>query len=389
MLVAGCGTGSSGGPSPSVDPVPYDYWASIPDDPDAYPEGQGDVTQPYDACAWNTHLRAPIPLPRMFGAAATLPDGRVMVAGGFLGRSLRRVDLYNPATNQWERGVDLPKPRSHHALVVLNDGTVLSIGGAYFDGENGSEPKLFREVNAFDPRTNEWSSAGPLPTPMLFPKLVPVGEGRYFASGLFDWSDEYVGAILDTATMSWRVTPRLSVFHKQSEAIVLADESVLVAFTGSSQTFRYVPSTDSWEFAGVRPSDDEVAMVSQPGSVLAVSRWGRTTASFDPARKIWSRGPTLRSTHGGARPFVLSSELYVASGLDEHYDPIGVIERLDSLTSTWKTAARLHRVRWQEIVVVADGSAYFISGATRPNFVSTTESFRPEGGGEEDPCPGR
>ena len=70
--------------------------------------------------------------------ATLLPDGKVLVAGGFdwnirLYRYATELssgtELYDPVTATWARAASLGSPRSGHTATLLHDGTVLVAGG--------------------------------------------------------------------------------------------------------------------------------------------------------------------------------------------------------------------------------------------------------------------
>jgi hypothetical protein len=79
------------------------------------------------------------PEPRWLGAAVvTLPDGRVLVAGGG-GDSIeaesdttREARLYNPATNRWRKAPAMPLAPGRSTGVLLADGSVLVAGDGGF-----------------------------------------------------------------------------------------------------------------------------------------------------------------------------------------------------------------------------------------------------------------
>jgi len=71
---------------------------------------------------------------RVDAQAASLPDGRVLVAGGqeaYQNVSLgsTSAELYDPTTNSWSLQSPMPEARAGGAAVVLADGSVLIIGG--------------------------------------------------------------------------------------------------------------------------------------------------------------------------------------------------------------------------------------------------------------------
>jgi hypothetical protein len=78
---------------------------------------------------------------RMDVSAATLQDGKVLVAGGIdpvTGRPTTAAELYDPEADRWIDLPPLPEPRAGAAAVVLDDGSVLIVGG-YADDRSDCE----------------------------------------------------------------------------------------------------------------------------------------------------------------------------------------------------------------------------------------------------------
>jgi hypothetical protein len=70
-------------------------------------------------------------MPHEFSAAALLPDGTVLIAGGQLpgGSGSTGVDVYTPATGMFSAAPNMIMPRHSHTATLLRDGTVLIAGG--------------------------------------------------------------------------------------------------------------------------------------------------------------------------------------------------------------------------------------------------------------------
>ena len=70
---------------------------------------------------------------RLGHIAALLPDGRVLVGGGYTSYSpevpVASAELYDPSTGTWTATANLLEAQAGAAVTVLSDGTVLIVGG--------------------------------------------------------------------------------------------------------------------------------------------------------------------------------------------------------------------------------------------------------------------
>jgi hypothetical protein len=99
-----------------------------------------------------------------FGHTATLlADGRVLIIGGenLARRMMASVEIFDPATESWTAGPNLPEPRSNHAAMRLDDGRVLVVGGGKSspNGQPLGEGVLASSV-LYDPASNTFSATG-------------------------------------------------------------------------------------------------------------------------------------------------------------------------------------------------------------------------------------
>ncbi|HVJ18899.1 MAG TPA: kelch repeat-containing protein [Polyangiaceae bacterium] len=63
--------------------------------------------------------------------ATLLPDGTVLLAGGFVGdTAVRSTELFDPRTGVFSPGPDLKFARANHTATLLSEGRVLIVGGA-------------------------------------------------------------------------------------------------------------------------------------------------------------------------------------------------------------------------------------------------------------------
>jgi hypothetical protein len=95
---------------------------------------------------------SPMHRPRAFFAAAELPNGNVLVAGGFhLGINFADSEIYNWHTGLWTPTASMKQARSAPVVVQLENGRVMVIGG--FD----ETFTVLDSAEIYDPRTNTWS----------------------------------------------------------------------------------------------------------------------------------------------------------------------------------------------------------------------------------------
>ena len=73
------------------------------------------------------------------------------------------LDVYDPATDTWQAGAPLPRPRGG-VNGVLAFGCFHVWGG---EGQGIGEPNdVFPDHDVYDPRSNVWISVADLPTPV-------------------------------------------------------------------------------------------------------------------------------------------------------------------------------------------------------------------------------
>lgn len=100
-------------------------------------------------------------------AAALLPDGRVLVAGGYSDSdvsALSTCEIYNPAANAWTQTGSLSGGtygRAGFTLTALADGKFLAASGWEVETMGGGYNQVERRsAELYDPSTGTWSVAG-------------------------------------------------------------------------------------------------------------------------------------------------------------------------------------------------------------------------------------
>lgn len=129
--------------------------------------------------------RRPMPVAQAGGAAALL-NGDLVIAGGTtwvdgVKTWLPDVQIYNPASNSWKSGPNLPMPLANGAFAA--SATELEI----FGGGDGKTAR--RESWKLDSARTAWVRTGSTPEPTLLGKAARVGEAVFLFGGCEDIVD--------------------------------------------------------------------------------------------------------------------------------------------------------------------------------------------------------
>ena len=255
--------------------------------------------------------------------ATLLPDGRVFVTGGFRynanyqgTQDLDSAETYDPRTNIWMIVALMSLPRARHSATLLPDGRVLIVGG--YSGSTSSE--------IYDPATNRWSGRASTSGPRLGHLATLLADGRVMVinSG-FGPTDTL--EFFDVTVGRWSAASQSPV--GQGTPLVLRDGRVLllgargaVFYLGGTPPTRCFPQTgycvggeflDYWERHGGLalngyPISDPLIRKLDDGRVYRVQYFERVRLEahpemIDPQQRV-QLGQFGRSIHGGVDPAV-------------------------------------------------------------------------------------
>ena len=231
--------------------------------------------------------------------ATTLPDGRVLIAGGCTEDSCEGItattELLDPVTGTSTPGPNMLQPRVGQAAVSLWDGRVLMIGG-FQPGRETATTELF------DPATNTFSAGPNLLEPLADPVAILLRDGSVLVAGGFsNHASVTTTELLDPGITAFRATGSLSTPRSSHGGALLLDGRVIVIggnTRGDSGTVLasaeiYDPTTGAWSATGdMSVRRHKLAVVAlADGRVLALGgsnerdAFGqyRTAEIFDPA----------------------------------------------------------------------------------------------------------
>ena len=169
----------------------------------------------------------PVSQARSGAASVTLPDGRMLVAGGRLadGTVTDAVTIFDPATGMWESAGRLLASRIGHTTTLLDDDHVLVVGGSV-----GAD--IRSDVELFDLATGSSAIVSVLTQPRTRHATARLKDGSVLVAG----GTTTGGAVLSTVEAidpeTWSATPvagGLRHPRRNASATTLIDGRVLIA----------------------------------------------------------------------------------------------------------------------------------------------------------------
>lgn len=331
----------------ALDPAMLDAWrrkleyVAVGVDPDGVPSVPGTVTS-----AGAMHVG------RVGHTATRLADGRVLVTGGASGGGgadmkdvLADAELYDPATNGFVRTGNMLEARVGHSATLLDDGTVLIVGGSSGSAEL-YEPKRGAFVAVGRPGAYRANHQATLLKSGLV--LVTGGEdGR---------GDTWASAELyDPRSRSFRPTGAMREARTRHSATLLDDGRVLIAGGGVGNYYSpvvlqtaeiYNPDTETFEPVGnlTVTRQKHGAVLLGDGRVLVIGGVydelnGPAPSNaevFDPATGRFTAIHDTHTTHFKVHNAVVllpSGEVLIAGGgaMFEIFNPgTGLFSRVES-----------------------------------------------------------
>jgi hypothetical protein len=171
--------------------------------------------------------------------AAELPDGGVLLAGGWNERGLvRSAEIYDPARSAFVAVGDLTEARGAATATVLADGRVLIVGGADADDDVHASAELY------DPDTGAFTSTGPLVTARYKHGAILRDDGSVLVVGgssAEDWRGKYATTeIYDPDTGTFAKGPKLADARFKLPDGVVGDARGGIVIAGGARTIERI-----------------------------------------------------------------------------------------------------------------------------------------------------
>jgi hypothetical protein len=206
--------------------------------------------------------------------ATLLPDGKVLVAGGTERRA--SAELYDPVSGTWSATGDMIEVRTSHTATLLPDGKVLVAGGIH-SGHGGN---ALGSAELYDPIQGTWTATASMVTPRLLHTATLLPDGKVLVAGGNSSGTGGVALasaeLFDPVGASWTATESMPAGRIGHTATLLPNGKVLVVGGGSAghdaltSVELYDPSIGSWTATGnmVTSRSGPTATLLEDGMVL-------------------------------------------------------------------------------------------------------------------------
>ncbi len=199
-------------------------------------------------------------------------DGKIYLIGG--GKSgLARVDIYDPATDTWSRGADMPTPRNNVATAAW-DGKIYAFGG--LTGTLGSSASTVNVTQVYDPNTDTWTNAAPMPRGVWGHSANVVDDKIYVIGGAAATNALRIVQVYDPQTDMWTNANPIPIATRHFGASVLCGKIYVVGGwlnsmqTPYSDTWVYDPTMDTWTASAPIPERRTAPTSVVNGRIFAI-----------------------------------------------------------------------------------------------------------------------
>ena len=319
---------------------------------------------------------------------------------------LRTLEEYNPGSNTWKTGAEMPTRKESFATSVVN-GIIFAIGGTG-GGSRTSARYTLRIVEAYDPKTGKWTRKTDMPTERTSFSASVVNNKIYAIGGT---EGTFYGNLTKPVPASKDAPPQFNrkyAFRSLSahalEYLIKAGEMVYLEIEDSlSVVEEYDPVSDSWLKKADMPTPRYDCSASVVNGVIYVMGGVSgtfvlsTVEAYDPATGTWEKKADLLTPRAGFSSGVVNGKIYVIGGYDigeidremlagvdierfvgkETVRVVGVVEEYNPDTDTWAKKANMATPRSRAAACVVNDEIYVIGGSGEVSIVPTVEVYAP------------
>jgi hypothetical protein len=347
---------------------------------------------------------APMSQVRAEQTATLLPDGDVLVAGGYANRLgyLNTAEVFDQTTGTWTPAAPMNAPRSGHRATLLPNGKVLVVGGDPPAEDPGES------AETYDPSTNTWTAVASPPGLQVLRSLTLLQDGEVLVTGIFgprEYGALEGAMVYDPSTNTWTsaAAPKQTRYGATTTLFTNGDVLVLGGARPSEHLFEfhntlnvaeeYDPTTNTWTTLAqmLHARHHQTATLLPSGKVLVAGGAEETDLNdhginsselYDPATNTWTAGaPMLSGRVNQTATLLPSGDVLVVGGWGD-FEPSSPTELLscpvwgcqgaysaelyDPATNAWTPTVPLTTGSHHTATLLAYGAVLVAGGLLEP-----------------------
>jgi len=274
---------------------------------------------------WTTEAPMPTARSEIVGAAL---NNKIYIVGGFdeTGRSSNSVEIYDPSVDEWTTSTNttatapLPEPLDHTAAASYN-GKLYVVGGGYLDRHD-----LSNKLYIYDPNTNKWTEGEDLPGPPGALTANFINETLYVVGGVDASGTISSNWAYHPANNTWTEKASMPTAREHLTSAVVDDKLYVIGGRTSGMATNvdanevFDPITDTWTELESMPSQrGGLASAVVNGSIYVFggeipSRTFNNNERYDTASNVWRSELPMPTARHGLAAIAFDNIIYVIGG---------------------------------------------------------------------------
>lgn len=316
----------------------------------------------------------------------------LVVGGNVTDGNYERVDLYDPAGGTWTTTGSLNQGRSEHTATLLQDGKVLVAGGYVgYVGPSLATPT----AEVYDPALGVWTNTASLNVSRYEQTATMLTNGKVLVVGGYPGTTFIPlnsAELYDPASGSWTNTGALNVARVFHTATLLGNGEILVSGGFGSQGYLasaelYNPAAGTWTLisnAMTTARGYHTATLLPDGKVLVAGGFNGSYLSsaelYDPIAGAWTAtSNAMTSSRGYFSATLLPNGLVLAAGGITDTNIQAGADLFNPVSCTWTNAGMLNMARARHTATLLPNGEVLIAGGDGPTFAlsvsPTTELY--------------
>lgn len=263
---------------------------------------------------------APLPVPTLDAEGTSVNGELFVIAGETAAGTTSTMWIYNPTSNSWRLGPNLPG-------VAVEDAAAVEFGNKLyvFGGSTASFSGGVSNASVYDPSTNVWTTLAPMPTPRGGATAQMLNGMIYVLGGIGANGNSLTTVeIYNPATNSWNTgTPMLTARDNAGSARI---GNRLYIFGGrtrfSNNTLSSIEIFDAtsniWNAGAPMPTGRRSVVVGTVGERIQVIGGENPSTNaneeYNPVTNSWRVLTPIPTARHGAVAGTIGGRLYVVGG---------------------------------------------------------------------------